>query len=120
MEYPQLTHTVNYDLWVEENQEELDIIASETGQDRELCYDPDEFQTRVYEERQDITSFNVLASTWAEVVEIFKIVTELKGEAFECDYKENRLYGYIFVNSLSKLEEQVNAKGITCKIRKEF
>ena len=115
-----MTDTVEYDVWVEENQEELDTIASETGQDRELCYDREEFQENFYQEREDIMHFDVTGLTDSEADEVYDIVIELKGEAFGCDYYVNRLYGYIYVNLFSDLVKQVADKGITCKIRKEF
>jgi hypothetical protein len=115
-----LTDTVEYDVWLEENQNKLDIIASETCEDKKPWYDREEFQERFYQEREDIMHYDISGLKDDEVKEVYQIIDELKGEAFGCDYIVNRLYGYIFVNLFSKLEEQVNAKGITCKIRKEF
>lgn len=40
---------LNFDQWLEANQEELDIKAAETGADRELDYDSDAFYEKEYE-----------------------------------------------------------------------
>lgn len=115
-----LTNTVEYDVWVEENQEELDIIASETGEDKKPCYDREEFQENFYQNREDILHYDISGLKDDEVKEVYQIIDKLKGEAFHCEYYINRLYGYIFVNLFSDLVKQVADKGITCKIRKEY